>query len=95
MLLKSTIWNRQTENWFRTGPVQIQLETVTGTGLDRFFSGLDRFFTGWTYYPGKEAGGFVLGHQLSLVRSEQRPLGDVWIHAANIHLVSLSEDLQT
>lgn len=48
----------------------------------------------WTYNPGEKSRRFVLGHQLPLVRAEHRPLGDVWIHAANVHLVPVREDLQ-
>lgn len=55
---------------------------------------LNRSLTGGTYYPGEEAGGLVFGHQLSLVWTEDCPLRDGCIHAANIHLVPLGEDLQ-
>lgn len=49
---------------------------------------------GSTYYPGKRPWRFVLGHLLALIRTEDRPLGDLCIHTAYVHLVSLCEDFQ-
>lgn len=66
----------------RGGPEGLWLRTATGAGLR------------WTYDPGKRAGQLLLGHQLPLVRTEHRPLGDAWIHAADVHLVSVRKHLQ-
>lgn len=73
--------NRLVQNW--------TCINVTHPGSDLNWS-----LTGRTHYPGEEARGFVFGHQLSLVRTEDCPLGDGCIHAANIHFAPLGVDLQ-
>lgn len=92
----SWLWSHRRHRWTETNCSNQQ--SGTPNSYFRLHFVLNWSQTGarlvWTYNPGEGAGWFLLGYQLTLVRTKQRPLWEDCIHTANIYLASLSDDLQ-